>query len=454
MINDILTYGLIGLIGIMSLFWILLYLNINVSKLVYISTIFLFFPIYIQFLGKDALTTGSIFIIVLFITYMTESIKYRGTPLGKGDLLIYTLIFLGLASTIIAMCNGFLERNQFGPAIRQYVGFATSLLYFLVIKNYWSYEHQQENYYETVEKHIEKMLNMFLLLLSVQIVFAIIIKYFPQTTSYLSMFGLMSTEARFDTTVYDAPGAVKRAYTTVITPEQFGEILAFMSPILVYKIIRYKNILWPACFILFLLGILFAITRSGIILFLIGVPITILYNLRERFGRSFFLMYGLFVTSLMIVFFAPSIITPVIVRFDVAKETYFSTGQLFTTINRDNFPDFLNYVITNLSLFGNSLFQNNFHNLYITILHQFGIIGFVFYFIIFFSPFVLMIKRFIDSDNNKNKALIFSCLVSMILFYMNEAKFEFNRDANYQQICWGIFATYYLLATNIPPKET
>jgi hypothetical protein len=453
MISDILTYGLISLIAMTSFFGILLYVDVNISKMTYYVIISIFFPIYIQLIGKDALTTGTLFVFILYIAYITEGVKNGTSFYTKCDLLVYALLIIGLLSTAVAMRNGFLESIQHGPAIRQYVSFVSSLLFFVVLKNHGLTERKYALSNNAFDAHIENLLSLFILLISMQVVFSIIANYFPPFESFLSLFGGHPSDSLIDVPQLDLLGTESRASTKVVTPEQFGEILAFLSPIVVYKVIKHNSHLWILCLIIFILGVLLSITRSGIILFITGVSVTLLYSLKENFRKTFLVICGLFFTSLLIILAFPSIIEPVLIRFNLAKEAYSSSGGVFSTINRDNFPEFMDYVIMHISLFGNSLYRNDFHNLYMTILHQLGIVGSVTFFSILLLPFLKLLIRFFDNDTIKNELLIFSCIVSMLIFLVNEFKYEFNREASYQQMCWGIFAIYYLVATNNKNKE-
>jgi hypothetical protein len=452
MVSDILTYGLISLIAIISFSGILLYVDTSVRKLTYYVIISIFFPIYIQLIGKDALTTGSLFILILYITYIIEGVKNGTSFYKKSDILVYIILFIGLSSTAISIRNGFLDSVQYGPAIRQYISFASSLLFFIVIKNHGLSEQEYNLSNKTFDVHIEKLLSLFILLLSMQVVFSVIADYFPSFDKFLSIFGGHPSDSLIDVPQLDLLGTESRASTKVVTPEQFGEILAFLSPIVVYKVIKFKNPLWALCFMLFIFGVLLSITRSGIVLFIIGVSATLLYSLKENLRKTSLIICCLFFTSLLISLLLPSLIEPVLLRFNLAKEAYSSSGGIFSTINRDNFPEFMDYVITHLSLFGNSLYRNDFHNLYMTILHQLGIIGSVFFFSTLLLPLFKLIRRFFDNDIYKNNLLIFSCILSMLIFLANEFKYEFNREASYQQMCWGIFAIYYLVASSNQDK--
>ncbi len=109
MVSDILTYGLIGLIAMISFSGILLYVDTSVRKLTYYVIISIFFPIYIQLIGKDALTTGSLFILILYIIYITEGIKNGTRYYKKSDIIVYTILLKELSSTSISIRNEFLD---------------------------------------------------------------------------------------------------------------------------------------------------------------------------------------------------------------------------------------------------------------------------------------------------------------------------------------------------------
>ncbi len=413
---------------------------------VYVTLFSLFFPIHLQFMGRDAMTTGTICIGILYLTYLIESFKRRNFIKERFDFWIYLLVLFGAISIIFAIWTGMLEKDQIGHAVRQHVSFFSAILFFLVIKNY-----RQDNfqsYSKSYNNHFEKLLSLFLLFISLHILLSIGVKFFPSLGSYYKIF------LSRDIDVFDiyGRGKLERITSFVFTPEIYGEIIAVLSPIVLYKILKSRNMIWVFCLLLFSYGEILAVTRSGILLFIFGVIFSLLYHFRTNFGKTYALTYFLSTGLFLLIYFYPAIFGDLFLRFGGFIEDYKSSGNILKAINRPGFPDIWDYVISNLTLFGHSMARVDFHNLFFTTLHQLGIFGTFLFFTVLLYPAVRLIKS-TNKSTSANTALTFSCLLSIGLFLINESKFEFTRHAGYQQICWGLFATYYLVSKNPLQKK-
>ncbi|PQP35621.1 hypothetical protein C6A37_01600 [Desulfobacteraceae bacterium SEEP-SAG9] len=412
----------------------------NIRTLTYITIIFIFFPIYIPFMDRDAITTGTLCTFFLYFRYLIDSLRTRTFIKEKYDYLIYLLIIFGAISIMSSHLTGVLEQEQVGPAFRHFFGSLGALLLFLVIKNY--HEDKFESNFESFPDHIEKLLSIFLFMTSFHIFASIIVKIIPSLESAFSIFFPRNVDVlNFS---YQTKG-VTRIKSFVMTPESYGEFLATLSPIILYKIFRFRNPLWLVVFFLFFLGEIFAVTRSGIILFLAGVAFLFLYHLKEKIGIILSLSYIFLTAFILILYLEPSLFGDVLLRFSFIKESHEHGGTLIDTLNRKVFIDAWDVTISNLSFFGNCLSEFNFHNLLLTTLHEKGIGGTTLFFVVLFYPMVRLVKS-IRNHKLANKALIFSCLLSMVLFFINETKYEFTRSDSYQQICWALFGTYYLVS--------
>lgn len=411
---------------------------IDIKTLVYITIISVFFPIHIQIMGRDALTTGSIFIFVLFIKYFIVSLFERKFIREKYDYWVYVLIILGLFSILAPYYTGGLTKEQLGPSIRLYFTFSSSLLLFLVIKNISQIQFQSNA--EADHFWVEKLLNIIIFLISFHIAISICVKFFPSIGPLFNIFLSRNTEV-FDSV---SRGTIERIGSFVFGKESYGEILATLSPIIIYKIYKFKNPLWVCCLLLFALGLVFTVTRSGILLFLAGVMISILYMANEKKNKTFMLIYLILSGLVVFILVNPPVLHDILFRFGNATEAYNSDGSLFTTLNRDFLPDVWHLVITKISFFGNGITEYNFHNLFLTTLHRRGVAGAFFFFVVLLYPIFCLIKSFNRNHSNTNKKLVFLCLLSMGLFLANEFKFEFTRGGSYQQLCWCLFAIFYL----------
>jgi len=85
----------------------------------------------------------------------------------------------------------------------------------------------------------------------------------------------------------------------------------------------------------------------------------------------------------------------------------------------------------------------DFHNLYLTIFFQYGIIGAILY----FSFPALLIKRIWSYRKKHNNEKIYDVLLLSIgIFLINEFKFEFTRQADGVLIIWIVFSLYFFLS--------
>lgn len=437
------TNLIIAILLTMTILIIALVFYFNIRVMIYITIFAIFFPIHIPFMGRDALTTGTVIIFLLFLKYFIESLKERNFIKEKLDLWIYLLIICGGISVFFPIFTGVFEKEQIGHVVRLYFAFFASMLFFLVIKNYGQTVIQFNSGFNT--NYIEKVLSIFLILVSVHILISISIKYFPSLGSVFKIFYPRNIEVL----EFTRGGRVEiaRVSSFVFTPEQYGEFLAMLSPIVLYKIYKFRNLFWGFCFLLFSIGLISVVTRSGIILFVAGVIFSLLYHARHKFFKTVVLTYVLLSILGMVLYFKPSIFGDVFMRFEDTSDRYTSGMSMFDVINRSRMPGNFAIAISNLSLFGKGEAEWHFHNLFLTTLHTKGIIGAILFFTVFFYPIACLMKAF-TGNKAVNRTLVFACLLSMGLFLVNEMKYEFTRMASYQQICWGILGTYYLISKN------
>lgn len=418
----------------------------DIRKLIYITIFFIFFPVYIPFMGKDAITTGTICIFILYLKYLTNSLFKKNFIREKYDYWIYALIFLSAFSIAYIYSVGIIDQSEAGRAIRHTFGFFGAALLFLVIKNSYI---ETPTPTEALENHIEKIFNLFLILVAVHISISITVKFIPSSGVLFTPF--LSRQVNI-LDVYGR-GEIERISSFVIGYEAYGEIIAVLTPILIYKIIRYKGCFWPLCLFLFCAGQILAVTRSGIILFITGILIALLYYSRKKLGKTVAVAYSLSISIILALMFTPAIFGNAIERFSLITKTYNKGGTLIEILNRKDvfnrgWEEFLNTI----SLLGNGISDFHFHNLYLTALYEKGIIGGILFLVIFFYP-VFQLFKALKFGFTYNKDLIFLCFLSSILFLINEFKYEFLRGSSYQQICLGLFATYYLVFKNSQIKQ-
>lgn len=436
----IITFCVLSMIGLLPIQ--------RLAGLTYLTLVFIFFPIFIPFLGKDAVTTGTIAIFILYLKYLGIAFFKHNVTKEPYDYWIYLLIFLGGVSVIMPYAYGNLDAGQLVKGIKYYLGFSAALLFFTIIKNFDETSDAKKGV--STADHIEKMLNFFLVMISIHVLLAIAFKIVPSIEAAMSVFYPRTSES-VDIALTGVD-AINRIQTFVLTPESFGECLAVVSPIILYKIFKASNLLWIGCFVTICAGEVMAVTRSGIVLFFFGCFFSVMFHLREKPGKSVALSLLCIVGFLLTLVLIPSIYRDLITRFSMATETYKSGGSFIEVINRPRFVTAWQATLTDLTFFGNGIAPANFHNIIMTNIYKLGIIGSMVFFGVFLYPLFCLINAY-NNPATGNKALVFSCILSMTLFLINETKYEFTRNSSYQQICWGLIATYYLSSRLLNRKK-
>lgn len=407
-----------------------------------ITIIMIFFPVHISYMGKDALTTGTIGILLLYAVYLIQMIRQRRLVNDSIDTATYMLIAVGIASTLLAIKTGTIDSDLNGHAVRQLTSFATGLLLFMVIKNY-TLIHTKENAYDLADK----LIKVILLLIAAHVIITIMILNIPQLESVFRIF--YAKEAQSAIRDYED---VNRYRSFVFSPEQYGEILAALSPFVVYRLVTDKKVIWYLVLLLFAVGLMLSVTRSGILLFIIGSIVSFYCFSRQNRGLA---LLSILISAVLIsitIALNPSLLENIMKRFILAGEAYSSRSTIFEIVNRDTMPEFWQEVVSNISLIGHSLVRIDFHNLFLTTVHQVGIIGAALFFLILLSPLMGLMRRR-SSLNSSQTYFKFACLLFMVLFLVNELKFEFTRITSYQQICWALIGVVYLVSRHRPEGE-
>jgi hypothetical protein len=329
------------------------------------------------------------------------------------------------------------SKDTIGYISRKYFYLVSSLMLFLSIKNIPLYDN------ELLRNFANKALDLILILIATHILIAVLVKYIPQMGSIFSIF-LTREYNTFDSVNREK---MARISSFVFTPESFGEIIAVVCPLLFYKLYKNKIGVWLIITLIYLTGLIYTVTRSGILLFSLGIIGSMLFRSSTKISKNMIIVYALAFMMFSFYFLNQSVFSDLYIRFKAIDASYQSGGNIFEIINRGGFLETLKLVFGNVSFFGHGITDYNFHNLYLTIFHSRGIFGFILYFTILFFPSFSLYKVF---KNNRcaDRDLIFACLLSYTIFAINEFKYEFNRSSSYQQLCWALFSVYFLLSKN------
>ncbi len=420
--------------------FIYLYLSTSIEKLIYFTIFSVFFPIQIRLFGSDALTSGSIFIFILCLRYFIEVYTKRSIFVDICDYYVYILIILSVLSVFIPFLEGELNGEGLGQALRRCVAYVSSLLLFVIVKNY---EIVRDERCSSSIDYTERIISITLLLTSIHVCISIVVVLFPAVAPIFKIF--LSKNVDTLEMVKDAKTEIVRIRSFVFSPEKYGEFLAATGPFIVYKIINTKSKIWYFCLAIFISGLISANTRSGIILFVLGIVLSLLFLKKSSFSqRTVFFIFTISITIILITL-QPKLIQDVFFRFNLAVESYNEGARFYEILNRGLWLEVYEVVISHLTILGNGISHFNYHNLYLSILHQRGILGLLFFVILILCVLKRLKYAYYSKDHPNNRNIVFTCFLFMVLFFINEMKFEFIRHSSYQQICWVALGVCFLV---------
>lgn len=404
----------------------------------------LFFPIWIQFSGKDALTTGTVVIIFAFFLFFLYFVTTKKREF-KFLFIVLALIAVATISTLSV------SHALMGPSLRRYLQLVGALVCFLLIVNYY----KDIPPYERLVK-LEFLLSMIIFLFIVQIIIGIALYFFPEVGQYFSLF---TTRDRAILTTNIADGT-KRLTSIIVAQETFGEILALLMPLVLYKLIK-KGGAYYIAYGIFTIGVILTATRSSILLFILGTFIFFVIHSKMINPHIWFVCISSLTSSLVIYFiYIPNALNQIIMRFEIFLEVFKETGSVVAAIDRDRVWDIgVTKVVDSLNLFGNGLITiiNNeefhLHNIFLTILHQLGIVGFLFFFGLMGWILLTLILSIKQVKDKYDSCLLNSILMAFIIFLLSEMKCEFNRGSSYQQVIWILLGIFHLISQTLRDKS-
>ena len=418
----------------------------GMTKFINATIILLFFPIYLGIGNAHIATTGTVAIYCIFFLFLVNRLVILHKSIGDFRFMILLCLLISIATiSAFSVSSSFLVKS-----LRSHIDFVASLLFFFVIVN-----HNLTLRLEEREKWVEFALGLLIIMVAIQIIIGIILYFLPFVGSWLTIFYPPYVDV-VETRVTDS--GIKRLSSIIIRQESMGEAVATLLPILLYMLAKTRKFIYQIALLLFICGVIMSATRSAIILFSF---IFVLYMLHQRTFFEiphwfYFSLIGTF-SAILILNFFPSILDQVIHRFSAFLDIYEKGGSLTQVINRKQKWDIaVNATMSNLSLMGNGMVSiigggktMNFHNLYLTVLHQMGIVGFLVFFGFIASLLKRIYKSFRRALDNEDRMLAYSALLSLVILMVNSFKYEFNRQSSYQEYVWVLFAIYYLIGENI-----
>lgn len=429
--------GWITLVGLMAALFFL-----GPKKRICLTAIAVFFPVYIHASGYYLVTTGTASIFASFLLNLFSKNSRSGYRFFVG-----ALCFIGFFATFLSL--GDVDK---GDAVRKYIQFCAAMTVFLSI-----FDLSFGSEVEKVEL-VNTILSIVITCIVIHVLISILILWNPKVESYIQIF--FRTEDAVGITERVEGGAL-RLRSFVFRQESYGEIIAALCPILVYKIVARRAIWFVPLFIAFAVGVALSITRSGIVLFCVGTMITAVWlGVRNRLMFLLFVVLGLGGVAI-IMWQETEIVEHALFRFGMQHESTLFVKHgllkelypLFLKINRGFWVDVLDKYILNPTLFGNGLVTPyNFHNLPFTVVYQIGIVGAVIYFGLVGKVFLRLAgKYFINNGLSRN--LVVAGIVCLTLLFINEMKYEYTRDESYQEICFIVLGAMALLGSSEKNKR-
>lgn len=421
--------------------FIFLICKIKYQYKVYLTLLTIAFPLPMNLLGRDAGTlTTFIIIFIYFISIAGLGIRIKLFSHNHIEKLIYLMGIIGLFGTF-AVAADFLITS-----VRYYLIFVSSILLFLmIIKAPITSE-------KNAERFIEKMIDIILIVCVIQCLIGFLITILPQSGMWFKIF-LPGKEEMLALRVTDD---VARFRTLIGGPEPSGEMLAILSPIVLYKYLTSNKKFYLGIFIIYGIAEILTATRSTVILFVLGAIATLLFYAKEqKIGKSIKLIIVLSLIVLPIMVAWPDLFSGLLHRFTLAQESLNKGQELSSILNRGYVWDCALQNLKKAAAFGHGFLpasyylgpRVNFHCLYLTVIYQMGWIGACIFYVVLSWIYIKLYSRKKDEKDNRLKFLLTCCWISMSIFLINEIKYEFNRHAPYQQLCWAMFGLFYYVAS-------
>lgn len=413
------------------------------TKIVF-PMIMITFPVTLQVFGKDAFSTGTL---IIFATLAWALAKRKIGATIKSDRVTFILLFLiagvGLAGMVTKTPAAY-----WGRAVRHYVNLVSSIAVFILV----IHAQNISGIADRKKEYIEKIITVLLLITVIHVFLTFLIFNFPWVEHYFSVFLRRNQESLGGHVV----GGVYTRGTTVFTGgEEFGELLVLLLPFALYKLFAsHKKMYWFVLAAL-LFGLLLSGTRSAFLLMALQTLIFTYFIVTQKYKTKKIVITLAVCCTVLI----PPIFTkysPILMdRVQTTIQMIDQEEDILSIVNRSFvWPIAYDVTKSTLSFFGHGPIQahglgfpvKNFHNLYMSLIFQFGVIGSLLFLTFIFVMAKRLLKRAKNLTKNGGQAylLTMSCLLSLSCFLINEIKFEFNRSDSYQQFVWIFFAVFYL----------
>ncbi len=405
-------------------------------------------PLPIMALGRDLGTLPTFLILItVFVLNFVRLIKKEELNYGGMESLVLVMIFWGLVCFLLG------SKAYIITGFRYYLIFLSGLLIFLLIIKFNEAEEKVKFIFS------EKFLNVIFLLVIIQIIIGTIIYFIPEIGKIFSIFTPRSLEG-IEAVVTDRN--VLRLKSLIAGPEGMGELIAVLSPLVLYKYFKTSKLIYLITMFLFMFCQVLTGTRSTTLLCIFGIMVTLSYYVKTKNFAKIIIFFGCLIIFVLIscVIFT-HIYSDLFYRFTLLQNNLQRGYGFAAAINRDTvWLDALTN-IKKTTLLGTGFLpphyylgtEGNFHNLYLTVIFRMGWLGAGFFFIFLFLIIFRLLKAFFSKNAFFSKDLIFCSTLGMFLFLINEIKFEFNRHASYQQLILVILGYFFVISSQKLPSN-
>ncbi len=408
------------------------------------------FPITLQVSGKDAITTSTIliFVYISWLFLMSGTKVFKGISRDAVALISFALVMIAFINTVFVV-----EALYKASALRSSISFLSAVFLYVIVTNYRSITLQSITHDQKTTLVIDLLIGAVV----IQLMIGIAVMLLPDIQDYLSVFFRREQDSL---ALRIGEGyKISRIATVIFGAEQIGEVVAISYPIVLCKYlfsIGRKKLLYAVYLLTLLIGLVLSGTRSGIVLVL---SITILFYFMRvpvKISKEKWILVGVglgvLVLSLLLI---PQVYATIIERMMYALDKANTGSEYIEVMNRTlAWDEAMRVTSDKLNILGNGPLQAvrmnlasiNFHNLYFTIVFQYGLLGALLFVILILIVLSGLINTYQNTTSYDNKMLAFAAILSFLSFLVNEVKFEFNREVTYQQVVYCYLALYVLIS--------
>jgi hypothetical protein len=259
-----------------------------------------------------------------------------------------------------------------------------------------------------------------------------------------------------------------RIRSFIFQSESFGEYIAALVPILVYRLVdhrphmlRYRAVLLFLA-VLLISGQLLAVTRSGMVLTLTGLVLTTgICVKRNNLIKIIMATVFFSVITVCLLYLFEDSRQNITTRFsENINFSYHYTPRnslvrelrpFFHKINRDFWTEVIDKYMLDPTVTGNGFITPyHFHNLWFTLIYQIGLAGFAVYVWFLFGTGAGLWRGY----RKERDKLFLVFLISFVILLINEMKYEFTRYEHYYQACMTLVALFVLMTVKINNQTT